>query len=147
MLPLPPRVRRFRNDAPLLPFSAWLISIPSVLSSALTKSIFPGSCNRAVVAEFSDDAGFQRRMQQRKCNNEILQYLFCERNYSKRRVCFIVDLMAVRVIFDTFWSESQSGELILSSGELAEHWDQEKVEVCMCLKKYMCLTLWKLIGA
>lgn len=102
------------------------------------------SLARAVVEGFSDDAEFQRLAQQRKCNDEILQYLFCERNYSERRVCFIVDLMAVHVIFQTFWFRHQ---LILSSGKLAHYWDQEKVEVCMCLKKFMCLTLWKLIGA
>ena len=102
------------------------------------------SLARAVVAGFSDDAGFQQLAQQRKCNDEILQYLFCEHNYSERRVCFIVDMMAVRVIFDRFWLEHQ---LILSSGELAKHWDQEKVEVCMSLKKFMSPTLWKLIGA
>ena len=104
------------------------------------------SLARAVVAGFSDDAGFQQlAQQQRKSNNEMLQYLFCERNYSKRRACFIVDLMAVRVIFDAF--SLGSGTLIVSSGKLAEHWDQEKVEVCMCLKKFMCPALWKLIGA
>ena len=52
--------------------------------------------------------------------------------------------MAVRVIFDRFWFKHQ---LIISSGELAHHWDQEKVEVCMSLKKFMSPTLWKLIGA
>ena len=102
------------------------------------------SLARAVVAGFSDDAGFQQLAQQRKCNDEILQYLFCERNYSERRVCFIVDLMAVRVIFDTLWCKQQ---LILSSGDLAKHWGQEKVEVCMCLKKFICPALWESIGA
>jgi len=102
------------------------------------------SLARAVVAGFSDDAGFQQRLAQQCNNDEILQYLFCEHNYSERRVCFIVDMMAVRVIFDRLWCSHQ---LIHSSGDLAKHWDQEKVEVCMCLKKFMCLALWELIGA
>lgn len=86
-------------------------------------------------------------------------YLFAERNYSKDRMCFIIDLILVYQIFHQFMRPSLTfirtvqdtyrdvnGDLILCSKVLSMYVDQEKVEICMCLKRYMCYDLWHSIG-
>ena len=101
----------------------------------------------AVVAGFSYDAGFQQLLRERATADAILDYLFSPGTFSKERMCFIVDLMAVQHIFSEFYSNYGYGSFVVSSGELASGWDPEKVEVCMCLKAWMCLSLWQEVGA
>ena len=58
----------------------------------------------------------------------IIDYLFSFSNFSKERMCFIVDLMVVRSIFYEFYSNHGYGRFVVSSGELASGWEAEKVE-------------------
>lgn len=101
----------------------------------------------AIVAGFSYDAGFQQLLRQRATADGILDYLFSASTFSKERMCFIVDLMVVKVLFAEFYSIYGYGRLVVSSGELASGWDPEKVEACVCLKAWMCLSLWQEVGA
>ena len=88
------------------------------------------------------------------------QHVFDERNYSKERACFIIDLILVLQIYHQFMKpqmsfirtinrafRNRSGEFILCSKVLSMYVDQEKVEICMCLKRYMCYDLWRRIGS
>lgn len=59
-------------------------------------------------------------------------------------MCFIVDCLLVKQIYIHL---QYSYDLITSSVELSYYMDQEKVEVCMCLKKFMSFPLWQFICA
>lgn len=108
----------------------------------------------ALVAEFSDDAGFQHLLRHRRDTNEmeILNYLFSASHFSKKRMCLIVDLIIVEFCFCDFHNlrshwKLGGGNLITTCGELGYHWDPENVEVCVCLKAWISLSLWQEVGA
>ena len=103
-----------------------------------------------IVGAFLKNTEF-RQLCEQKNHKAIWEYVFDERNYSKERACFIIDLILVLQIYHQFMKpqmcfirtinrafRNQSGEFILCSKVLSMYVDQEKVEICMCLKKYMC---------
>ena len=117
-----------------------------------------GKATEAIVGGFLKDRWFRQLCEQE--NHEAMwEHVFDERNYSKERACFIIDLILVLQIYHQFMKPqmsfirtinrafgNQSGEFILCSKVLSMYVDQEKVEICMCLKRYMCYDLWRRIG-
>ena len=111
----------------------------------------------SLVGGFLKNTEFRQLCEQE--NHEAMwEYVFAERNYSKERMCFIIDLILVLQTYHQFVKPRMSfirhveshfhasTELILCSKVLSLYVDQEKVEICMCLKRYMCYDLWRLIG-
>ena len=107
-----------------------------------------------IVGGFLKNTEF-RQLCEQKNHKATWEYVFAERNYSKERMCFIIDLIHVLKIYHQFVKPRMpfirhgflwDTELILCSEDLSVYVDQENVEICMCLKKYMCYDLWRLIG-
>lgn len=111
-----------------------------------------------IVGGFLKNTEF-RQLCEQKNHEAIWEYVFAERNYSKERMCFIIDLIPVLKIYNQFMNpnmtfdrtirrafKNQTGDFILCSKVLSMYVDQEEVEIFMCLKRYMCYDLWRLIG-
>lgn len=106
-----------------------------------------GMMNRlveAAVIYFAGSTTFPDLENETVGENQVFQFVFAEENYSRKRMCFIVDFLLVKQIYIHLQCDYH---LITSSVELSHYVDQEKVEMCMCLKKFMSLPLWQLIGA
>ena len=101
---------------------------------------------KGALAVFSEDIMFRQLWSERDYVN-MWKYIFAQQHYEKERMCYIVDMAIVWEIYRCFAGEHRhSGDFLVSSKMVCDWVDEEKVELCMCLKKYMCYSLWHAIG-
>lgn len=102
---------------------------------------------KGALTMFSDDIVF-RHFARRKDHVNMWKYIFAQQHYEKGRMCYIVDMAIVCEIYRCFDGvRHRCRENFLVSPKMVCDWvDDYKVELCMCLKKYMCYSLWHTIG-